>query len=48
MGISESPSLKEMTAQGKRWWGDPSSPDYFEDGMEPFENFYKSQSRIYS
>lgn len=36
MGTSESPSLYEMTAQGKRWWGDPSSPDYFEDGMEPF------------
>ena len=25
-----------MTAQGKKWWGDPSSPDYSKDGMEPF------------
>jgi len=36
MGIEESDSLYEMTAQGKKWWGDPSSPDYAEDGMEPF------------
>ena len=25
-----------MTAQGKKWWGDPSSPEYEKDGMEPF------------
>ena len=25
-----------MTAQGKRWWGDPSSPDFGKDGMNPF------------
>ena len=25
-----------MTAQGKKWWGDPFSPHYAEDGMEPF------------
>jgi hypothetical protein len=25
-----------MTAQGKKWWGDPSSPDFEKDGMEPF------------
>jgi tetratricopeptide (TPR) repeat protein len=36
MGIEESDSLYEMTAQGKKWWGDPSSPDYAEDGMKPF------------
>jgi hypothetical protein len=36
MGIEETPSLYEMTAQGKKWWGDPSSPDYSVDGMEPF------------
>ena len=29
MGINNNESLYEMTAQGKRWWGDPSSPDYF-------------------
>jgi tetratricopeptide (TPR) repeat protein len=36
MGIEETESLYEMTAQGKKWWGDPSSPDYTKDGMEPF------------
>ena len=25
-----------MTAQGKKWWGDPSSPDYKKEGMSPF------------
>jgi tetratricopeptide (TPR) repeat protein len=36
MGIEETESLYEMTAQGKKWWGDPDSPDYKKDGMEPF------------
>ena len=36
MGIEEAESLYEMTAQGKKWWGDPSSPDYTKDGMDPF------------
>ena len=36
MGIEESHSLYEMTAQGKKWWGDRSSVDYLKDGMEPF------------
>ena len=36
MGIEETESLYEMTAQGKKWWGDPVSPDYTIDGMEPF------------
>ena len=36
MGIKESESLYEMTAQGKKWWGDPTSPDYAKDGMDPF------------
>jgi hypothetical protein len=36
MGIEESDSLYEMTAQGKKWWGDPTSIDYSKDGMEPF------------
>ena len=36
MGISNNESLYEMTVQGKRWWGDPSSPDYSTDGMDPF------------
>jgi hypothetical protein len=36
MGIDESESLYEMTAQGKKWWGDPISPDYSTDGMDPF------------
>ena len=36
MGIKEVDSLYEMTAQRKKWWGDPSSPDYSKDGMHPF------------
>ena len=36
MGIKEEDSLYEMTAQGKKWWGDPGSPDYSKDGMDPF------------
>jgi hypothetical protein len=36
MGIEEADSLYKMTAQGKKWWGDPSSPDYSKDGMDPF------------
>ena len=36
LGIKESDSLYEMTAQGKKWWGDPSSENYEKDGMDPF------------
>ena len=36
MGIEETESLYDMTAQGKKWWGDPGSPDFKKDGMEPF------------
>ena len=36
MGIEETESLYEMTAQGKKWWGDPASPDFAQDGMNPF------------
>jgi hypothetical protein len=36
MGIEENECLYEMTVQGKKWWGDPASPDYSKDGMEPF------------
>jgi hypothetical protein len=35
-GIKEADSLYEMTAQGKKWWGNPASPDYSKDGMNPF------------
>jgi len=38
MGIDESPTLYEMTAQGKKWWGDPTSPDYSPKGMSPFDD----------
>jgi tetratricopeptide (TPR) repeat protein len=38
MGIQDSPTLYEMTAQGKKWWGDPSSPDYSPEGMSPFDD----------
>ena len=37
IGVEDSPTLYQMTAQGKKWWGDPSSPGY--DGktaMQPF------------
>ena len=38
MGIDDDPSLYQMTMQGKKWWGDPSSPDYDETkAMEPFD-----------
>jgi hypothetical protein len=36
LGIKEKDCLYEMTAQGKKWWGDPTSPDFKEDGMNPF------------
>ena len=36
LGIKENDSLYEMTAQGKRWWGDPSGKNYKKDGMDPF------------
>jgi hypothetical protein len=36
MGIDEEDGLYEMTAQGKKWWGDPSSPDYGKESMPPF------------
>tara|TARA_B110000263_G_scaffold240954_1_gene244668 strand:- start:345 stop:911 length:567 start_codon:yes stop_codon:yes gene_type:complete len=38
MGVEEEPGLYEMTAQGKKWWGDPSSVDYSEEGMSPFDD----------
>jgi hypothetical protein len=38
MGVDNSPTLYEMTAQGKKWWGDPSSPYYSnEKEMSPFD-----------
>ncbi len=36
MEIEENQNLYEMTMQGKKWWGDPTSPDYLKDGMKPF------------
>jgi tetratricopeptide (TPR) repeat protein len=39
LGVENSPTLYEMTAQGKKWWGDPSSPDYGKDNaMSPFDD----------
>jgi tetratricopeptide (TPR) repeat protein len=38
MGVEENPTLYEMTAQGKKWWGDPTSPDYSPKGMSPFDD----------
>ncbi len=38
LGIKETPSLYQMTAQGKKWWGDPTSPDYsIIKEMSPFD-----------
>jgi tetratricopeptide (TPR) repeat protein len=39
MDVEYSTNLNEMTAQGNKWWGDPSSPDY-SDVMEmlPFDD----------
>jgi len=38
MDIKDSPTLYQMTAQGKKWWGDPSSPDYDTNkAMDPFD-----------
>ena len=37
LGVEANPSLFEMTAQGKKWWGDPSSPNYSSNSaMSPF------------
>lgn len=36
MNIEFSSSLLEMTAGGKKWWGDPASPNYDTEGMDPF------------
>ena len=36
IGLKYFDSLYAMTAQGKKWWGDPSSPDYKKEGMSPF------------
>ena len=36
LGIKEKDSLYQMTVQGKKWWGDPSSPDFTKEGMSPF------------
>ncbi len=35
-GIRAHENLYKMTAQGKKWWGDPTSPDFLIDGMDPF------------
>jgi len=36
LDIIENDSLYEMTAQGKKWWGDPTSKDYEKEGSSPF------------
>jgi hypothetical protein len=45
LGIQESDTLYKMTAQGKKWWGDPSSPSYDQDkAMSPFGEFTRQPS----
>jgi hypothetical protein len=51
MGIEDSPTLYQMTAQGKKWWGDPSSPDYDANkAMDPFDttSIQRSVGSIFS
>ena len=44
LGIQEKPCLYEMTAQGKQWWGDPTSPDYSAaKAMSPFDEVSTSR-----
>ena len=39
LGVQDDPCLYEMTAQGKKWWGDPTSPDYnINREMPPFDD----------
>ena len=37
MGVKEEPSLYEMTAQGKKWWGEESSPEFGKNGQAAFD-----------
>jgi len=47
MGVDEAPSLYQMTAQGKKWWGDPSSPDYSgAKAMDPFDRTCLSRKPV--
>jgi hypothetical protein len=40
LGVKEVPSLYEMTAQGKKFWGDPSSPGYSKtNDLSPFNDY---------
>jgi tetratricopeptide (TPR) repeat protein len=51
MGVEDSPTLYQMTAQGKKWWGDPSSPDYDTNkAMNPFDrtSIQRSVGSIFS
>jgi len=36
LDIKEKDTLYQMTAQSKKWWGDPSSPNYSKEAMSPF------------
>ncbi|MDB2474356.1 hypothetical protein N9W54_00355, partial [bacterium] len=43
LDIKENDSLFEMTAQGKKWWGDPTSPDYTKDGISAFGKVFTNR-----
>lgn len=43
LGVEETPSLYESTAQGEKWWGDPTSPEY--DGNEAMSPFGEAPIR---
>lgn len=46
LGVQETPSLYEMTMQGEKWWGDPTSPDFSRG--QPMPAFGKLPDRQYS
>ena len=35
-GVDFSETMLNMTSAGKKWWGDPASPNYLEEGSSPF------------
>ena len=47
LGINFDPCLYQMTAQGKKWWGDPTSPDYRStEAMSPFYQINTPHQRV--
>ena len=36
LGVPYSDTMLNMTSAGKKWWGDPASPDFHTEGSSPF------------